>query len=65
MSDKIRIKLYVNTGYPSAKHEDYEEVDREEWEALSEKQRDEWLEEAAQTYMANCIEYGAYVDEEN
>lgn len=65
MSDKIRIKLYVDTGYPTAKHEDHEEVDRAWWNSLSEKERDEWLDQAAQDYMSNCIEYGAYVDEDN
>lgn len=60
MSDKIRIKMYVHTGYPTASHEDYEEVDRAEWEAMTDKERDDYLGDAAQTYMENCIEYGAY-----
>lgn len=39
MGDMVKIKLYVNTGYPSAKHEDVWEVDREWWESLSEKKK--------------------------
>ncbi|HHK0021534.1 TPA: hypothetical protein ACQQGR_004925 [Pseudomonas aeruginosa] len=64
MSDFIKIRLFVNTGFAGATHEDIHEVDREEWEEMNEKERDDFLEECAKDFMSNCIDYGAYVVED-
>lgn len=63
MSNTVRIKLYVDTGFANCKHEDEEEIDRGVWEAMSEEERAACLEDAAQTYLSNCIDFGAYVEE--
>lgn len=64
MSDVVRIKVYVYTGYPSAKYEDIIEVDTEDWEAMPEGEREELLDEFAQEFLNDRIECGAYVIEE-
>jgi hypothetical protein len=61
--DKVKIKLYIGTGYAGCDHTDYEYVDRSEWETMTEKERDAYLDEAANTHLQNNIEYSAYVVE--
>ena len=63
MSDTIKIKLYIDTGFAGCKHEDVAEVDRAEWEAMSDEDREKHLQEEARDFLANHIDYGAYVDE--
>ncbi|EPB8981591.1 DUF7167 family protein [Pseudomonas aeruginosa] len=64
MSDFIKIKLFVDTGFVGGTHEYIHEVDREEWEEMNEKERDDFLEQGAKDFMSNCIDYGAYVIED-
>lgn len=61
MSDMVKIKLYVGTGFASAHHEDITEVDREWWESLTEEERDKELDQMATEYLWNCVECGAWV----
>jgi len=63
-NDKIKIRLSVETGFANCKHVDHEEVDRAEWEAMTEKQREEYLNQAAMDYLFNCVESSAWVVEE-
>ncbi|TWC17116.1 hypothetical protein FBY06_11836 [Pseudomonas sp. SJZ085] len=65
MSDKIKIKLFVGTGFAGCAHRDEEFVDRAEWEAMSEQQREQYLDDAATDYLHNCVEYSAWVEEED
>jgi hypothetical protein len=58
-----KIKLYVHTGLSNASHEDYEEVDDAKWAAMSEKEREEMLDEMAREFMGNNIDFGAFVVE--
>lgn len=64
MSDVIKIKMFVNTGFAGCTHNDVLEVDRTEWEAMNEKEQAEFLEQCASDFMSNYIEFGAYVDDE-
>lgn len=64
MSDMVKIKVYVGTGYPTASHEDVWEVEREWWESLSVKEQEEELDRMAQEYLWNCIECSAWVMED-
>lgn len=61
MTDKIRIKLYVNTGYPIGSHSLYEEIEREDWEGMSSIEQEAYLDQAAVDFMQKHIEFGAYV----
>lgn len=63
MSSKVKINLYIGTGFAGCKYEDHEYVDRDEWEAMSEEEQQDYLDQAAQDFLANHIEWSAYVDE--
>lgn len=39
-------------------------VDDADWNLMGEKDREKFLEEVAEEFMQNCIDYGAYVDNE-
>lgn len=56
-----RIKLYCYSGFAGADHIDYEELP-DNWDDMDEKEREEFLSQAAEDYFNNCgVEYGAYV----
>lgn len=58
------IKLYVDTGYSGANHNSEDFVDDEEWAEMSPELREELLQDMAVEYLHNCIDYGAYVEDE-
>lgn len=58
-----KIKLYVNTGCAGCKHIDYHDIPDDEWDEMTEKEREELLDELAQDYLVNHIDYGAFVVE--
>ena len=60
-SNKVRIRLYVSTGFPGSGHEGHEEVDRADWESMSETEREEYLDRAAADYRDKCINCAAWV----
>ena len=60
-----RIKIYINTGFAAGKHVDYDDLP-EGWDDWTEEEREDHLNEVAQDFMSNRIDYGAYVvDEED
>lgn len=63
-TDKVKIKVFVYTGFSNAEHEDYFYVDREKWNLLTEQEREDLLDSYASEYMSNCIEFGAYVEDD-
>lgn len=63
MSDTIKIKLHVGTGFANCQHEDTLEIDKEVWEEMSEQERDDFLDEAAIDFRNNVIECGAWIIE--
>lgn len=63
MTDTVRVRMYVRTGFAGANHEDYLDVPRSEWAAMSEREQDEYLNTCAGDYLASCVDYGAYVEE--
>lgn len=66
MSDIVRIKLHVGTGFASCAHEDTIEVDKEYWNEMSEEEQEKFMDEAAVDFRNNVIECSAWVlDEEN
>lgn len=64
MSDTVRIKIHVGTGFAGASHEDIYELSREEWEEMSTQQQEELLDELAIEFRNNVIDCGAWVMEE-
>lgn len=64
MSDQVKIRLYIGTGFAGAEHVDYEYVDRSDWDSMSEEDREKYLEEAAQDFLGNHIDYSAVVVED-
>lgn len=44
-SDMVKVRLYVSIGLSGANREEEIEVPREEWEAMSEKEREEFGQE--------------------
>lgn len=63
MSDVIRIKLYVGTGFAGVSHQDVYEHPREDWEEMTEKEREDFLDELAVDYRNERCECSAYVIE--
>ncbi len=59
-----KIKLFCSSGFAGGGHEDVFEVDDAEWDAMSEDEREEFLNDAAITHMNNHIECGAWVIED-
>ena len=64
MSDVVRIRLHVGTGFVGGDHEETIEVERSWWESLSEKRQEEYLNEVSLDYLHECIEHNAWVIEE-
>jgi hypothetical protein len=64
MSDTVKIKMHVGTGFAGASHKDEHEVEREWWESLSEKDQDKFLDEIASDFLHNCVECSAWVVED-
>jgi|TARA_B100001057_G_scaffold431904_1_gene459701 hypothetical protein len=56
MSEQIRIKYYVRTDMVGSTCEDVLEMPRAEWEAMSEREREEMMKECA----FNSMEWGFY-----
>lgn len=61
MSDQVKIELYVGTGFSGCDHKDYEFIDKIEWEAMTEEQQEQYLDQAASDYLHNTVEYSAWV----
>jgi len=59
-ADTRRIKLWISTGFAGAKHVSYENLP-DDWDDMTEKEQQEYLDEESIAYMQNCIEFGAYV----
>ena len=64
MSDMVRIKLHVGTGFAGCNHSDYEEIPRKEWESMTEQDKEDYLSQAANDYLSNCIEWSAWVEDD-
>lgn len=64
MNDKVKIKLYIGTGFAGCDHRNVEYVDRAEWEAMTEKEQDNYLDQVAQDFLENHIDFSAWVEEE-
>lgn len=60
-----KIKMYVNTGFASCGHHDEFDIDQEEWDSMSEREKEDLLDELAVDLMQNTITYGAYVVEDS
>lgn len=63
MSDKVKINLYIGTGFAGCKYEDCEYVDREEWDAMSAEEKEEYLDQAANDFLTSRIDFSAYVED--
>lgn len=64
MSAVVKIKIEVHTGFAGCTHVDYHEIDRTEWDEMSECERDEYLNDLAVAEMGNRVESCAYVVED-
>lgn len=65
MSDVVRIKLYVGTGFASCDHEDTIEVDKEYWNEMSQEEQEKFLDDTIIDFRNNVIECSAWVIEED
>lgn len=68
MSDQERVRIKVNIECMHVANADIEEVfdgpTKAEWAAMSEKEREGYLESVAETTLGNNISYGANVVED-
>lgn len=53
MNDKVKIKLTLSIGFPTATRIETIEVDREDWEEMSEDDREQFLDDEAQHMINN------------
>lgn len=58
------IKMNLSIGYAGADRNDEEYIDDEEWEAMTEKERNQLLDELSTDWANNFIEIAAWVEEE-
>lgn len=65
MSDIVRIKIHVGTGFAGASQSDIYEIPREEWEGMSVEEQEELLEELAIEFRNNVIDCSAWVMEDD
>lgn len=56
MSDTVRLRIVVDTGFIGASHDSYIEFGRAEWEGMSKAERERVMDEACQDAISNCIE---------
>lgn len=55
-----KIKMHIGTGYAGAEHVDFVNVP-DDWDEMSEQGRQRLLDEHAEEFLANNIEYGAWL----
>lgn len=65
MTDMIKIRLYVGTGFAGCSHEDIWEVKRDWWEGLTEDQKEKELDEMGMEFAFNYIDVSASVMEDD
>ena len=63
MTDKVKITLTLSIGFPTATHKTSFEVDREEWEEMSEDDRDQLIEEECQALINNYADVSVKIEE--
>ena len=56
-----KIKLYVETGFAGCKHVEYYDFPDEDWNSLSEMEKEKELDSLVEEYLWNRVEAGAYV----
>ena len=56
----MKIRMIVETGFAGCSHVDFQELP-DDWDQMTEKEQEKYLEEAAQDHMANHISFSAYV----
>lgn len=63
MNDKVKIKLTLSIGFPTATRKETIEIDREEWEEMSEDMREQFLDEEAQYLINNYADVSVEIGE--
>lgn len=58
------IKLYCETGFANATHKDEVFIDDSIWDSMTEEQKELELQDMAVEFRDNCVDCGAYVEEE-
>ena len=53
MNDKVKIKLTLSIGFPTATRVETIEIDREDWEEMGEDVREQFLDDEAQHMINN------------
>lgn len=64
MSDTVKIRMSLATRYVGSEMTDIMELDREDWEALSEDDKEKMLEEIYMDFLSNENYGGIWVEEE-
>ncbi len=54
----MRIKVYCYVDVPS--QDDIVEIPKDEWASLTEKAKEDRLDDEAREFMGNCVDFGAY-----
>jgi hypothetical protein len=59
-NSKRRIRLWIDTGFAGEGHEDFIDLP-EDWEEMSVNERRKFLDDEAQIFLSNRIDWGADV----
>lgn len=57
-----RIKLFISTGFTGCGYKDYYDYPDEDWDELTEDDKEKELDQLAQDFLGNHIDFGAYVE---
>lgn len=57
-----RIRVWIDTGFAGAKHEDFEELP-DYWDTMTELEQNEYLDDVVDCFMSRRIDCGACVEE--
>ena len=64
-TERVRVRLIVDTGFVGAEHDAEIEIPRDEWDAMTADERDHYLAGELEMMISNCIEaYYELVDDE-
>lgn len=63
-AEPVRVRLYVDTGFSGAEHDDVIEIERAEWNGMTPAERRAYLADEARTLMENHIEWGWLISDD-
>jgi len=64
MNDTVKIKLLIETGFAGCDHEDFMEIDKEDWDSMTKDEQNRFLDNLAREFRDDYISCAAWVVED-